>query len=166
MSLNAKVYCRVASILSRLMLAGMSLFPCRCVGQSVGTAKTLVDRVVLVSGEAYCIPIMIHPDKAINLGAGQLTITFSSNGKEHDDVVLVSRITKPEMAILKGPSPLMLCGAVPQLNEKQTGLYFASDFATHFGSGNVTNIGTPDNSLLDANRLVAQLKALHITFKR
>jgi len=166
MSHNAKVYHRVASIALQLILLGVSAAPSNSVAQTVATPTILVDHVVLVSNEAYCISVTIHPDKPINLGAGKLTITFSSDGKGREDVILASNITKPELTIPKGTSSLMLCGSVPQLTERQTGAYFASDFATHFGSGNVTNIGTPDSTLLDTEKLANQLKALSITFKR
>ncbi len=166
MFLNTKVYYRAALIALRLILVGVSATLSNSVAQTAATPKILVDRAVLVSNEAYCISVTFHPDKPINLGTGQLTITFSRDGKGYEDVILVARITKPEIAIPKGISSLMLCGTVPQLTEKQTGVYFASDFSTHFGSGNVTSIGTPDSTLLDTEKLANQLKALDITFKR
>lgn len=154
------------SIAALLLMISASTFPCRSSAEGPTTPKMLGGRETLTAGEAYCIPVTVHPNRAVNLGAGQLTVTLSSESKGNEDVVLVASITQPQITLLKGSSRLNLCGVVPQLAEKQEGPYFASDFAIHFGSGNVTNIGTPDNSLVDTAGLAKQLQALHPTFKQ
>lgn len=128
--------------------------------------KQLRGRVALSSGEQVCLAVPIRTDRPINLGQAQLTVTLSPAAKRGGDVVLLLRLPKSPTNLTGSDTFVTLCGTVGPLGESQRGVYTASDFAVHLGSGNVTNLGAPDDSFVDMPRLTDTLQTVRVTLAR
>ena len=130
---------------------------------SVGLEKDLDGSgpVTLVAGERFRISVPLHPSIAVNLGAGQLDITLARKVKtkqEEQDLHLIAVLGSAQASLKAGDKSVILHGVAPSFGTDRNGEYHPSDYSIHFGSGNITNIGTPDESFIDTEALTNKLE--------
>ena len=121
--------------------------------------------VTLLPGDRFQISLPLRPSKAVNLGAARLDVTLMARGKgrQNDPVVhLIATMPSAQSSLNAGVVSLTLIGLTPDVAAERSGEYRVSDFDVHLGSGNITNIGTPDDTLIDTEKLTKQLQALHV----
>ncbi|AFL89080.1 hypothetical protein Terro_2844 [Terriglobus roseus DSM 18391] len=124
--------------------------------------------LTLEPGERFRIAVPLHPTIAINLGAAQLDITLARKVKSkqpEEDLHLIATLGVVQASISAGEKSVTLHGVAPAFSIQRNGEYHPSDYSIHFGSGNITNIGTPDESFIDTEALTNKLQALHIHLK-
>jgi hypothetical protein len=75
---------------------------------------------------------------------------------------LIGHLVTAQVSLPKGDQVLVLHGVVPSFGPEHNGAFHASDFSIHLGSGNVTNIGTPTDQLIDTKALAEELEGLRL----
>ena len=124
--------------------------------------------VTLVPGEHFRISAPLRPSRAVNLGAARLDVTLERNSKgkqAEPELHLLAILTAVQTTLNAGDAQLMLHGVAPDFGSAREGEYHPSDYSIHLGSGNVTNIGVPDDKLIDTDRLTKKLQTLRIHLK-
>jgi hypothetical protein len=131
--------------------------------------KTGKQGIELSPGDRFAIRVPLHLSTAANLGRAEIDVTLAPDAKHEEsqeDIHLVGRMDVASLLVARGNQTILLHGVVPAFPAKRNGAYHPSDFSTHFGSGNVTNIGTPDNNLIDTESLTKELEGLHLKLTR
>jgi len=127
--------------------------------------KTGKQGIELSPGDRFAIRVPLHLSTAVNLGRAEIDVTLAPDAKHEEsqeDIHLIGRLDVATLTVARGNQTVLLHGVVPSFPANRNGAYHPSDFSTHFGSGNVTNIGTPDNNLIDTENLTAELEGLHL----
>jgi hypothetical protein len=131
--------------------------------------KTGKQGIELAPGDRFAIRVPLRLSTAVNLGRAEIDVTLAPDAKHEEsqeDIHLVGRMDVASLLVARGNQTILLHGVVPAFSAKRNGAYHPSDFSTHFGSGNVTNIGTPDNNLIDTESLTKELEGLHLKLTR
>jgi hypothetical protein len=116
-------------------------------------------------GEHFRISVPLRPSVALNLGAAQLDLTLARKIKSklpEEDLHMVAVLGAPQASLKPGDKSVTLHGVVPTFPPERGGDYHPSDYSVHFGSGNITNIGTPDESFINTEALTNKLQSLRI----
>ncbi|WP_139285080.1 hypothetical protein [Terriglobus roseus] len=115
--------------------------------------------------ERFRISVPLRPSIPVNLGAARLDVSLTrkiKGKKAEEDLHLVAVLGVAQASLKPGDKSVTLHGVTPAFDGERAGEYRASDYSVHFGSGNVTNLGTPDESFIDTDALTNKLQSLRI----
>jgi hypothetical protein len=148
-------------------LPAQVLGPDALAAPSASTEKLLDPKHVieLSPGDLFAVRVSLHLTKVVNLGNAELRITLAPDAPHapsEEDVVLIAQLATTQVLLAKGVQALLLHGVVPAVEKSRLGAWHASDYTIHLGSGNTTNVGTPDEQFIDTKTLAETLSALHL----
>lgn len=121
--------------------------------------------IALVRGESFRIAVPLRLEAALNLGAAKLDITLTRKVKAkhaEEDLHLVAVLGAAQASLDAKDKSVLLHGVVPEFAADRAGYYHPSDYSIHLGSGNVTNLGTPDEKFIDTEALTNKLQELKL----
>jgi hypothetical protein len=119
----------------------------------------------LAPGDHFQIAVPLHLSIAVNLGAAQLDITLARKVRARqaeEDLHLIAVLGAAQASVKAGDRSVILHGVVSAFGPDSNGEYHPSDYSVHFGSGNIRNIGTPDESFIDTEALTNKLQNLRV----
>ena len=119
----------------------------------------------LAPGERFKITVPVRISIAVNLGAAQLDIAVARKAKgkkDEEDLHLIAGIGGVQASLKPGDRGVVLHGVVPSFMQDRVGDYHPTDYNIHFGSGNIKNIGTPDEDFIDTEALTKKMQSLRL----
>ncbi len=121
--------------------------------------------IALAPGERFRIAVPLRLEAALNLGAAKLDITLSRKIKAkhaEEDLHLIASLATAQASLGPNDKSVILHGVAPEFAMDRAGDYHPSDYSIHLGSGNVTNLGTPDEKFIDTEALTNKLQGLKL----
>jgi hypothetical protein len=121
--------------------------------------------ITLAPGQRFRIAVPLRLEAALNLGAANLDITLARNIKlkvPEEDLHLVAVLGSAQAPLRAGEKSVILHGVAPAFAPARAADYHPSDYSIHLGSGNVTNLGTPDEKFIDTDALTNKLQNMKL----